>query len=136
MKEIVGVTAIILAFVAYVPYVRDIIKGKTKPHVYSWFVWGLAGLIIFALQILGGAGIGAYVTLSAALISLLVFVLGLRNGKKDITKLDTIFFITALLSLSFWIFANQPVVSVILLTAVDIFGFLPTVRKSWNKPFE
>lgn len=40
MKEIIGVTAVLLAFISYAPYIRDILKGRTKPHVYSWFVWG------------------------------------------------------------------------------------------------
>ena len=136
MKEILGTIAVILAFGAYIPYIRDILKGKTKTHVYSWFVWGLIGFIIFALQLSGGAGPGAYVTLSASIISMIVFLLGLRNGTKDITLTDTIFFISALVATGIWVFAERPILSVILLCIVAIFGFFPTVRKSWNKPHE
>jgi hypothetical protein len=135
MKEIFGIIAIILAIVAYVPYFRDIIKGKTKPHVYTWFVWGFITCIIFALQIKGGAGIGAYVTLLTGIFSFVVFLLGLKFGDKDITFSDTVFFISALLATVLWVFAKQPVLSVVLLVVIDLLGFIPTIRKSWNKPF-
>lgn len=94
MKEIIGVIAVLLAFISYAPYIRDVIKGQTKPHVYSWFVWGFVSLIIFALQLSDGGGMGSYVTLSGAVIALLIFVLGMRNGKRDITMTDTVFFIS------------------------------------------
>ena len=136
MKQIVGIVAVILAIVAYVPYFRDIIKGKTKPHVYTWFVWGVVTSIIFALQVRGGGDWGVYVTLSAAVLSFVVFALGLRNGNKDIKKIDTAFLLIALIALGLWLFAQQPVVSVVLLVTIDMLGFAPTIRKSWNRPFD
>jgi len=136
MKPIIGIVAVILAVVAYVPYFRDIIKGKTKPHIYTWFVWGLVTSIIFALQVKGGGDWGVYVTLSAAILSFVVFALGLRNGDKDIQKIDTAFLLVALFALGLWIFAKTPVISVVLLVTIDMLGFAPTVRKSWNKPYD
>ncbi len=38
MKEFISGIAVALTFVGYVPYMRDTIKGKTRPHVYTWFV--------------------------------------------------------------------------------------------------
>ena len=134
IKYFIGIVAVLLTFVGYVPYIRDTIKGKTRPHVYSWFLWGFVTLIAFALQVSGKAGVGSLVTLAAALISFVIFALGLKNGKKDITKADTVFFIAALIAIVIWIFAKQPVVSVILISAIEMLGFVPTVRKSWNKP--
>lgn len=135
IKEIIGIIAAGLVLVGYVPYIRDILKGKTKPHVYSWFLWGLVTGIAFALQISGGAGAGALVTLMAALMCVIVFTLGMRQGNKDITKLDTLFLILAFISIGVWRLAEQPVVSIIMVTAIDVFGFLPTVRKSIKNPY-
>jgi len=134
IKYLIGVIAVLLTFVGYVPYIRDTIKGKTKPHVYSWFLCGFVTIIAFALQVSGNAGIGSLVTLAAALVSFVIFALGLRNGKKDITKADTAFFIAALIAIVIWVFAKQPVLSVILISTIEMLGFVPTVRKSWNKP--
>ena len=33
MKDILGFIAIALTFIGYVPYIRDTLQGKTRPHV-------------------------------------------------------------------------------------------------------
>lgn len=135
LKDVIGIVAVALTFIGYVPYIRDVINGKTLPHVYSWFLWGLVTFIAFALQLTAGAGTGAYVTLAASLMCITVFFLGMKsNGKRDITKTDTIFFILAIVALGFWLVAKQPVISTFLTTGIDLLGFAPTIRKSWNKP--
>lgn len=136
MKEIFATIAIILSFVGYIPYILDIIKGKTQPHIYSWLVWGLITIIAFALQISEGGGSGSYVTLAAAIITFIIFFLGLKNGKKDITSMDTLFFVLSLVSILIWVLAKQAVISAILLSVITIIAFIPTIRKSWNKPYE
>ena len=136
MKEFLGIAAMVLALIAYVPYIRDVLKSKTKPHVYSWFIWGLLSLLIAALQIKKGAGPGAYMTLFTGLISLYIFTLGLRNGRKDITRIDTVVFITALIATGIWLFADQLLTSMILLIGADALASMPTFRKSWHKPRE
>lgn len=136
LKNIVGIVAVFLTFIGYIPYIKDVIGGKTVPHVYSWFLWGFVTLIAFALQVSAGGGIGAYVTFTAGLLCTIVFIIGFtKKGKKDITQVDTIFFILALIALGFWLIAKQPVISAILTTGVDLLGFAPTIRKSWNKPY-
>ncbi|MDD3647715.1 MAG: hypothetical protein PHS44_04420 [Candidatus Dojkabacteria bacterium] len=135
IKTGLGTIGIVLTFVGYIPYIRDIIKGKTKPHAYSWFVWSLATYISFALQISDKAGIGSIITVSAATISFVIFILGLKVGKKYITKSDKIFLISALVALAIWIFAKQPVLSAILISATELLGYIPTIRKSWNNPY-
>lgn len=135
IKTIISIIAVALTFIGYIPYLRDTFSGKTTPHVYTWFIWGFATAIAYALQVSGGAGVGSWVTLAVVIISVIIFILGLRNGKKDITKLDTIFLILSFVSLFLWLVAKQPILSVILISSVDILGFVPTIRKSWNKPY-
>jgi hypothetical protein len=136
VKELIGIIAVILTFVGYVPYIRDTLKGKTKPHIYTWFIWGFVTAIAYALQVADHAGPGALVTLAAAIVCLFIFAVGLRSGDRDITKLDTVFLVLAFVALGVWVFAKEPTLSVILLSSVDILGFLPTVRKSWSKPYQ
>jgi len=136
MKEIIGIFAVILTFVGYVPYIRDTAKGTTKPHVYTWFIWGLVTAIAFGLQISANAGPGAFTTLAAAIVCFVIFGFGLRQGERDITTADTVFLVLSLLALVLWLFAKQPVLSVILVSTIDMLGFIPTIRKSWKKPHQ
>lgn len=135
LKTLIGLSAIFLTFTGYVPYIRDTITGKTRPHVYTWFLWVLVSCIACALQFSDGAGIGAGVTATAVVVCFFIACLGLRNGKRDIKASDTIFAIAALLAIPIWLFARQPVVSVILLSSIEMLAFIPTLRKSWNDPY-
>jgi hypothetical protein len=134
MKEIISFVAVILTFIAYIPYYRDIIRGKTHPHIYSWTLWGILTILIVALQLKGGAGASAYVTASAGLLCIGVIALGLKHGKRDITAFDTFVAILSLVAMGFWLIADQPIVSIILVVVADLLAFVPTVRKSWHKP--
>lgn len=135
LKQILSFIAVVLTFIAYIPYYRDILKGKTHPHVYSWSLWGLLTILIVALQIKGGAGPATLVTAAAGLLCLGVVILGLKRGKKDITRSDTFVAIMGLIAIGFWLIVDQPIVSIILVVVADILAFIPTIRKSWNKPY-
>ncbi len=134
-KYIVSLIAIALTFIGYFPYFSDLLKNKIRPHIFSWFIWGIVTFIIFALQISAGAGAGAYVTLTVSLLSFAIFVLSLRNGNRDIEKMDVVFLVLALAAIPLWLVVKQPVLSIILLSTIDMLGFIPTIRKSWKDPY-
>lgn len=134
MKEFLGILAVIITFVGYAPYVLDTIKGKTRPHLFSWFTWGFVTFVIFALQVLGHGGAGTYTTLATAILCSGIFFVGLKNGKRDITKFDTIIFVITLIATGIWIFAKQPVISTILIVTINTLANIPTIRKSWHDP--
>ena len=134
-KTILGTIAVLMVFIGYIPYLKDSIKGKTKPHMFSWLVGMTISFIAFGLQMQDGAGPGAFVTLSAAIISAVILVLAIKNEDKDITKID---FVALLLSggtLAFWLIAKDPVISTIFVILAETLSFLPTVRKSWSDPY-
>lgn len=134
LKILISIFAVVLSILGYIPYIYDILKKKTKPHSFTWFIWTLAGAIAYGIQVVGGAGVGSWSLLTASLLCGFVFLLSLHSGDKDIAPSDFIFLGLSLFSLFLWVVAKQPLWSVILITAVEIFGFIPTVRKSWNKP--
>jgi hypothetical protein len=60
-KTILGLVATGIAFVSYLPYFRDILANRTKPHAFSWLVWASLTGISFFGQLAVGAGPGAWV---------------------------------------------------------------------------
>lgn len=135
-KIILGAIASIISFIAYIPYVRDIFNGKTKPHVFSWLAWGLLTGIVFFAQIAKGAGPGAWVTGFAAVACMFIAAAAFFRGEKNITRIDWISFIGALLGGVFWKLTDNPLAAVILVTIADSLAFVPTVRKAYKKPWE
>lgn len=128
--------SICMTVVGYAYYFRDIFSNKTKPHAYSWLVWASLTAIAFAGQMSDNAGPGAWVTGLTALISFAIFGIALRKGEKHITTSDKLSLTVAALALLLWPLMNSPVLSIIIITLVDFLGFLPTIRKSYKKPYE
>lgn len=135
MKEIFSGVAVVLTFLSYIPYYRDILRGKTHPHLYSWSLWSLLTVLIVALQIKGGAGPATWVTAAVGLPCVGVVVLSLKRGKRDITISDTVAAILSLVAIGFWLIADKPIISIILVVVADMLAFFPTVRKSWRQPY-
>lgn len=129
-----GFTAMIVAFLSYVPYFRDISVGKTKPHAFSWLIWGVLSGISFAAQITGRAGPGSWVSAFTTVVCFIIFFLALKKGEKNIVALDWFSLFGAAVAILAWLLIKGPLFSVFLITIIDVFGFLPTYRKSFNKP--
>lgn len=134
MKETFAVLAAILAIAGNVPYIIDILKGRVHPHAYTWFVWTIVSGIVFFGQIASGAGIGALPTAAAEIFTLVIFLLSLKYGFKQVTRTDTFFLLLALGGIVPWILTNDPTVSVVIAVSIDVIAFIPTLRKTWVAP--
>lgn len=135
-KAVVGFTAIVIGFIGYVPYFQNIFNGKTKPHAFSWLIWGILTAIAFFGQIEGNAGPGAWVTGFSAAICLVIFLIALIKGSKDFPLVDWLALAGSALALLLWYLTNSPLAAVILITIIDALGFIPTFRKSFYRPNE
>ncbi len=135
MRELLGITAVIIGLIGYVPYFVTIFNGKTKPHAFTWFVWGLLTAIAFGGQIAGNGGAGAWVTGVTAFISFTIFALALVKGKKDFPLADWLCLAGCMLALALWAFTDNPLSAIILITGIDLLAFIPTFRKSYRKPY-
>jgi len=137
MKEALGFIAVAMTFIAFLPYIRSIHRGETKPHVFSWVIWGLTTFVVFLGQIADGGGAGAWAIGVSGFIT--IYVAWLAYSKKadvEITKVDWIFFILALSALPLWYIYDDPLWTVVILTSIDVLGFGSTFRKSYHKPFD
>lgn len=134
MKITIAIIAALLAIVGNVPYLRDIMKGRVQPHPYTWLVWSLVSCIIFFGQLAKGAGVGAIPTAASEVFTIIIFFFSLKYGFKNIRKIDTVFFIIALLGIIPWILTKDPTVSVIIAVGIDLVAFIPTMRKTWARP--
>lgn len=129
--------AITLAFIAFVPYIRSILKGRTRPHVFSWFIWGITTVIVFFAQLEADGGVGAWPIGVSGVITVAVAVLAfIKRADISITRTDWTFFAAALASLPFWYLTSDPLWTVVVLSVVDLFGFGPTIRKAYAFPHQ
>jgi|CXWK01.1.fsa_nt_gi hypothetical protein len=134
MKEAIGIIAVALGIIGAIPYIRDIFRGKTKPHLFSNIIWAVVTTLAFFGQTAGGAGPGAWTTGVMAIITTVFMVLSIKYGTKDITKTDVFFLVIGLLAIIPWWLTDDPTISVVIATIIDVCGFSPTIRKTINDP--
>ena len=135
-QSILGCIAAILTIIQYSYYIKEVVNRNTHPHAFSWFIWGFPCAIVFLAQFYDGGGAGTWTTALTTFFCTIIFFLSLFYGEKTITKLDWASLFIALLSIAFWVVIRDPLFSVTLITFIDVIGFIPTLRKSLNKPHQ
>lgn len=120
---------------AYLPYFRDMLRGTTKPHAYTWLIWSITQSTAVAGLFYGNGGWGAFALLIGTIFAFIVFLLSFKYGTKNITKGDTIILIAALLAIIVWWQLNNPLLSVLMVSIIDFLGYLPSFRKTFAEPW-
>lgn len=134
-KQVLGAAASILVVISYFPYIKDILKGKTKPHAFSWLIWFILTTVGFFIQILNGAGPGAWFNGVMVLVCAFIMVSGFIRGRKEIIPVDWVSFLLAFVAIYFWLIVKDPVLSITLVMIADFLGMIPTIRKSYIHPY-
>lgn len=135
-KTVLGITAIVLGFIGYFPYVRDTLMGTTRPHAFSWFVWGTMEAIAFFAQIAKGAEAGAWAVGASSVVAFFIAGVAFTRKDKQIRLFDWIALSGAFVGIALWRLTSNPLLAIISVTIADAFGFIPTFRKAYTKPHE
>lgn len=122
---------------AFVPYLYTTFTRQTKPHIFSWIIWGATTSIVFVAQLSEGAGRGAWPIGLSALLSFVVAATAmLRHADGNITRSDWVFFLIAVAAIPVWLLTENALWAVVMVTLIDLLGFGPTLRKSYMAPYE
>lgn len=135
-KEILGALSVVAGVVSYAVYLWGMYRGKLKPHVFTWTIWGVLLGTGFLVQYAEKAGPGSWNLGVSAVLTLFVAVVAYFYGEKNITRSDWISFLFALSAIPVWLATDNPLWAVIIISTIDSVAFYPTFRKSWSKPQE
>jgi hypothetical protein len=135
-KTAIAIITVAIAFISYIPYFRDMLSGKTKPHAFSWLIWAVLNGIAYIGQVHDKGGAGSWPLGFTVLAMTAIFLVSLKKGEKDIRPFDWFCLVAAGLALIPWLLADSPLISIILVTVIDLLGFMPTIRKVYKKPHE
>ena len=47
---VMGLAAALLSTCAYIPYIRDTLRGNTQPQRASWLIWSVLGSVAYESQ--------------------------------------------------------------------------------------
>lgn len=122
--------------IAFGLYIWQILRGAVRPHAISWLTWGVATVAVFAAQLVAGGGVGAWPTGFSAAVTFLIFGLTVwRHGFDKARPADWMFFAAAIAGLVLWHLTSEPFTAVAIMSAIDVLGNGPTVRKILRDPF-
>lgn len=126
----------ILTVASAVPYIIEIIKGKTKPRVVSWFTWSVLTAIACVASFADGQYAGGILLLFATIETVSIVILGLWYGDRKFGRFDVICQLGAVVGLVLWLLFNSPEIAIIATISIDLIGALPSIKHSWQKPHE
>jgi hypothetical protein len=126
----------VLTVAAALPYIAEIIKGKAKPRIVSWFTWSVLTGIACAASFVDGKIPSAALMLALTLETSLIVILGFKHGDRKLERLDMYCLVGAAVGLVLWLVFNSPTIAVLASILIDIVGAIPTVKHSWEKPHE
>lgn len=124
------------SFLGTAAYVRDTLRGTTKPNRVTYIIWAVNPLIAAFVSFAAGAGLAALPVLATGLGPLAVLLASIAN-KNSYWKLSTFDYFCgacSIVAIFFWLAAAGPILPISLAIISDGFAVLPTITKSWKYP--
>ncbi|OIP97742.1 hypothetical protein AUK40_02620 [Candidatus Wirthbacteria bacterium CG2_30_54_11] len=130
---IVGATAQLLGILSYI---RNTIKGKTRPNRVTWLLWALAPMIGTVAALSDGVRWAILPVFMAGFGPLLVLIASFFNKQSywQLKPFDYLCGLFSLLAMVLWAITRQPEVAIVFAILSDAFAAIPTLMKSWTHP--
>ena len=77
---VLGVLAGAIGVADMIPYVRDTLRGTTRPHRGTWLIWGALAVVVSLSQYADGASWSLIMAATGALLNSLIFALSISRG--------------------------------------------------------
>jgi signal transduction histidine kinase len=127
-----GIIATLLGIYSTFPYVTAVLKHKTKPHQFSWLLFTIMNAIVFLSQFFSGGRQSILISLVFLIGSLIIFLLSLKYGTHETSRLDKLLLMFALFTIVVWIFTRNNELAIWLTVVIDLVATTMIVLKVRN----
>lgn len=117
-------------------YIRNTIKGVTKPNRITWLMWSIAPMIGTAAALASGVTWATLPVFMAGLMPFLVFLASFVNPNSywKLERFDWICGALAVLALILWYLTRDASIAIVFAIAADFSAGVPTLVKCWKYP--
>ncbi len=123
-----------IAIYCTIPYIRAILKGKTKPHQLSWLVFVIMNGIILFSQYFEGGRQSILIALTFFIGSVIVLLLSFKYGTRDTSKWDKLLFGFALATIALWLVTRSNAFAIWLTVLIDVAATTMMILKVRAEP--
>lgn len=134
MSALLGIIAVIVNLIGYIPYIRDIYVGKVRPQRITWGLWLILTSVTAVNQVRNGGGWSSLFFITTSVLVLITFLLSLKRGIGGGSKTDFICLGMAGLLLVYWVLTRDSKNSTYIAIAIDAVGLIPTILKTRIDP--
>ncbi len=131
---VLGVLAGAIGVADTVPYVRDILRGGTRPHRGTWLIWGVLAIVVCLSQRADGASWSLIMAGTQAVVTGFIFLLAIRRGEGGVSASERIMIAVAGAGIIGWIAVHEPIVATSCVIAADLVGAAMMVPKTYRDP--
>jgi len=135
MLAFLGVSSALLNIAGIVPYVRSILKGKTKPERSAWWIWAWLMVVAFWAQAAAGATWSLLLTFSYLACNIVVAWLSIKHGYGKFRARDYLAVSFAVIGIMVWKSTGRPILALLIVIVIDSIGNVLTMEKSWRAPY-
>lgn len=136
MKLMLLICGTLISGAGMYPYIKSMLRGSVRPELVTWSIWTLlAGILTFSS--LAEGNIASTVLGAEGFVACgLVVILGARQGKFHVSKLDIFCLSGAAIGIASLVIFHNPTISLLLSVAIDAVAFIPTFIHGWENPDE
>jgi hypothetical protein len=134
LAPLLGVLAGVLGAADTVPYVRDILAGRTRPYRWTWLIWAVLAIVVCASQRADGASWSLLMAATQAVLTSVIFVLAIRRGEGLLGTGERVMLAIAAGGVVGWMVAGEPVVATACVVVADLIGAAMMLPKTYRDP--
>ena len=136
MAAILVIFGSLINFSGSLVYLRDTIRGRSKPNRVTFLMWTVSPMITTAAALSDGVRWPVLPVFMTGFVTLLIFLASFLNPNAywKLTRFDYFCGVLSILALVLWATTKEPSVAVLFAVASDLFATTPTLIKSWRHP--
>lgn len=134
MLQLFGFLSGLFATVEFIPYIRNILKGKTKPQRTTFFIYTVINTISFTSQLAKGATNSLWLPFVFFSGTLIVFLLSVKRGVGGFQTKDYIVLVIAGFGLLAWYLSKEAAIALYSVILIDAAGTYLTIEKAYKHP--
>lgn len=136
MTPYIVIIGALVQIVGYYPYLKETLRGESKPNRMSWLMWSVAPIIGTAAALSDGVRWAVLPVFMAGLGPLVVVLASFLN-KESYWKLERFDYVCgafSVIALVVWQTTTHPSIAVLFAVLSDGAAGVPTLLKAWRYP--